>query len=401
MKTQQSEKGQVLVLILLGAVALFGFAALAIDLGQLFNARRNAQSAADSAALSAASASVDGLNVVNAGLGTAAINGFDNNGTTNTVVINNPPTGGTPYDGDDEYFQVIIWEEVAPIFGHFIFLGSQETTVSAIARVTSANAMSAGNAVHALSVSGTAVELNGNTTINITGGNIFSNGGGVKNGGSGKVRVYSGGILIAKDNGWVCNGCNTQTVQPQAQDTGIDPQWVNDVPAPYCPTKNETHNGVNYYYYPSGISSGMTLQPGIHCVKGDIKLSGNGANLTGKNVLIVMLTGGMKNTGNSNFDVHRANSIIDKNGNQYGGMLIYAPKTNTNVFAIGGNGNAIWSGTILAPGAACELGGTSSTKAIRSAVICNTVKIHGNPDFNLTYLQPENYQLPPTIALIN
>ena len=52
--SQRNEKGQVLVILALALVALFGFAGLAIDGTRVYEARRQNQSTADSAALTAA-----------------------------------------------------------------------------------------------------------------------------------------------------------------------------------------------------------------------------------------------------------------------------------------------------------------------------------------------------------
>ena len=56
-----AEKGQALVVIALAAVALFGFVALAIDGSAQYSDRRNAQNAADTAALAAALEKVNEL----------------------------------------------------------------------------------------------------------------------------------------------------------------------------------------------------------------------------------------------------------------------------------------------------------------------------------------------------
>jgi len=50
-----SEKGQALILIAMGAIALFSFAALAIDGSMAFSDKRHAQNAADASALAGAS----------------------------------------------------------------------------------------------------------------------------------------------------------------------------------------------------------------------------------------------------------------------------------------------------------------------------------------------------------
>ena len=59
-QTQLKEHGQALVVIAIAAVALFGFAALAIDGSMVFSDRRHAQNAADTAALDAALAKTRG-----------------------------------------------------------------------------------------------------------------------------------------------------------------------------------------------------------------------------------------------------------------------------------------------------------------------------------------------------
>ena len=50
MKTNRSEKGQAFVLIIVAIVAIFGFAALAVDGGNVYAERRRAQNAADASA---------------------------------------------------------------------------------------------------------------------------------------------------------------------------------------------------------------------------------------------------------------------------------------------------------------------------------------------------------------
>ena len=72
MKPKSSEKGQILIVIALAVVVLFGFAALSIDGSRAFSDRRNAQNAADAAAFAAALAKVRGNDYVNAAAARAA-----------------------------------------------------------------------------------------------------------------------------------------------------------------------------------------------------------------------------------------------------------------------------------------------------------------------------------------
>ena len=54
-KTIKTERGQALVMIVLAAIGLFAFAALAIDGSIIYSDRRHAQNAADTAVLDAGS----------------------------------------------------------------------------------------------------------------------------------------------------------------------------------------------------------------------------------------------------------------------------------------------------------------------------------------------------------
>jgi Flp pilus assembly protein TadG len=86
------ERGQALVIIALAIVGLAGMAGLVIDGGNIFLDRRNAQNAADSAALAAALARVQGnKNPQATAIGSALQNGYNNDGVTNTVKIHQRP----------------------------------------------------------------------------------------------------------------------------------------------------------------------------------------------------------------------------------------------------------------------------------------------------------------------
>ncbi len=54
MKIRSNEKGQIIVILALGMVAILAITALAVDGSLLYNQRRNDQNTADSAALAGA-----------------------------------------------------------------------------------------------------------------------------------------------------------------------------------------------------------------------------------------------------------------------------------------------------------------------------------------------------------
>jgi len=130
-----SEKGQALILITLAAIGLFGFAALAIDGSAVFSDRRHAQNAADTAALDAALAKVRHGNWETEGLQRASSNGYNNNGTTNDVVVYNPPVDGA-YQGNIQYIQVKIRSDVKLSFARIVGWHKMTNRVQAVARAS-------------------------------------------------------------------------------------------------------------------------------------------------------------------------------------------------------------------------------------------------------------------------
>lgn len=115
--------------ILLAILLIAAFVVLSIDGGQVYADRRNAQNAADTAALAAALARIKEQDYSTAALERAANNGYNNDGITNTVQVVSPPITG-PYAGGKEYIQVIITSRVRTnLLGY-----EQENTVTAVAR---------------------------------------------------------------------------------------------------------------------------------------------------------------------------------------------------------------------------------------------------------------------------
>ena len=77
MKHKSTEKGQVLIIIALAAVVLLGFSALAVDGARVFEDKRHAQNAADTAALAGALAQQKEEDITTAALARATSNGYD------------------------------------------------------------------------------------------------------------------------------------------------------------------------------------------------------------------------------------------------------------------------------------------------------------------------------------
>jgi uncharacterized membrane protein len=147
MNQHSKQRGQVLVLIVLAIAAIFGFAALAVDVGRAYSERRQAQNAADAAAYAAAFARTQSRNYQDAARYSLRLNSYDdadlgpNPAADMDVQVYNPPISGkysvsTETIRPIEYFQVFIRRKVDPVFSQFVYNGPMEVTVEAIARGT-------------------------------------------------------------------------------------------------------------------------------------------------------------------------------------------------------------------------------------------------------------------------
>ena len=135
------EHGQVLVIGALLATALLGLVGLIVDAGLLYAERRQAQNAADEAALAAAVEIRYGgsdEDAIAAALENAAANNYDNNGSDNTVTVNVPATQGD-YADDDRSIEVIITQtNVKTFFIHALSPSSAEVGGRGVALLSGA-----------------------------------------------------------------------------------------------------------------------------------------------------------------------------------------------------------------------------------------------------------------------
>ncbi len=180
MYKKQSEKGQVLIIVAFGLVALLGLTAVAVDGGKAYSNRRSAQNAADSAALNAALAWVRDRDVSGAATGAAATGGYNN--ANSAVTVNNPPAVGC--DGTIPtlnpapsstvtYIQVIIRNTVPTYFGRIVGINQTNDCVDAVARATGgggSGGFGGGNGLMALKKTGVSLSFTGSGDVEVEGG---------------------------------------------------------------------------------------------------------------------------------------------------------------------------------------------------------------------------------------
>ena len=125
---ERDEQGVALVVVAFSMFMLMAVATLAIDGGLVHTDRRQAQNVADNASLAAAWAICEGRDPTAAALTTAAANGFDNDGVSNTVNVTDL--------GDNRALVEITGSRDAQ-FGQAIGTETLEVAAEAIAACTS------------------------------------------------------------------------------------------------------------------------------------------------------------------------------------------------------------------------------------------------------------------------
>lgn len=392
------ESGQVLVLVVLGMTALITIVALAVDGGNVFLDRREAQTAADSAALASALARVRGENFVQKAYEFAALNGYNNDGSSNTVQVFSPPIDGD-HVGDIEYIQIIITSRVDTYFGGII---GQDFIINRVSSVTRTKTPELTELIYGYAVVSLAPDsdcdnkksfwLYEEATLDITGGGVFINS---KNPdcallqqGNGSIRIRDGYPIT------IVGGASIQKPQlltPYPPSTG---RTSIPYPPPFMPPKvgcskdaeiSETGNSMSAgnwdedVFPPPDVHS---LNKGVYCVKDFI--IGDSQHISGSNVTFVV-DGELRWSGNAKIDLSSP-----KKGDR-AGLLIYMPIDNKKKVVLNANAHSSIQGTILAPGAWIHINGNESNKGFHSQIIGYRITVKGQSNVVIKYKDKENF----------
>ena len=427
-RSARDERGAVAIVVALMALALFGVAALVVDLGYARTEKRAAQNTADASALAAGNvlftcpaASAATCSPSNAPPNyTAAVQAakayaLKNGGVTAAEWTTCTDTSKLPTTFGTQCISFQVTPSVARIrvkvptrdldtaFAKAI--GVDQVQVSAFARST----LKRGGA----SECGLCI-LGSNTLHDVQNGDVTVQGAG----------IHFNGSVSVSTNGLIATGAGAAiTVQGTA--SGPLSQYIPDpttgVPAIIDPL-------ADYLAQPAGISSMTTktnpctqgpgkysgynfpnslctLQPGTYVITGQWAFSGN-AGLAGTGVTL-FFTCGTTTTPTACNAPGQAGGWLDFSGNgamtitapltgPYQGMAIWYDRLNTSDLRATGNGAQTYSGTIYASSAKYRFNGNGCAQALRALIIVKTLELNGtNACLTSNYTQSTNTQIPP------
>lgn len=433
---KKTESGQIIIILVFGLVAMLGFAALAVDGGQLFSEQRTAQNGADNAAMAGAQAICQGTDPNAAALASALSNGYDNNLTSNTVTIHRPPTSG-PYTGDNEYIEVLINSKRQTFFAQLVYTGPFEVTSRAVARCRlsfdyAVLALTSRNDVRGL-------EIIGAGDLSVIDGGIMSN----STHPTQSLYVQDNGAIVTGEvihatGGVACAGtCNPppEGGMPYVPDplASLPPPAVQPQPAQSTPDASATcttsggHPGLAANF--NGNKT-ITLNPGMYCyIRGDSGIDyilnpgiyyidgqnsgGYGievladSSVAGSGIMIYMSpnAGRVYMYGNANVNLSACRSSNPGawcvgSLAMYSGMLFYADRSYTKTVSMIGNAHWDAVGTIYASSSTLDLSGNGVDNNLSSMIIANTVRLGGSSNTLVNYDPGLNITPPTTVSLV-
>lgn len=398
---RQKPRGQVLIIVTLALVAIIGVAGLAIDGGNAFVDRRNAQNAADAAALAGAVIRINtpGGDWVGAIYSSAAANGYNNDGVTNTVEVFSPPRAG-PYSTNIEYVEVVITSRVRTYFARILGRTENINIVSAIVRTKPAvvKPLLGGNAIVSLAPTSEcgknmAFRVYEEATFEVSGGGVFIN----SNNKNCALTQEAGGSIYMryKDPILIVGGVsihNPRRISPVVK-VGASPI---SYPPPFfmpeidCKQSAQINEDLTSMspgswsgkFPPVGVTH---LYKGVYCLESGFVVNKND-QLFGDDVVFVMDGGDFVINGEANIQISAPSE------GKYQGLLIFVPMENKTRVVLNGGVSSEFSGTILAPSSNILVKGNESKRGFHSQIIGYHIALSGDNNVVVVYDPKENYK---------
>ncbi len=394
-----SERGQALILIVFAIVALFGVTALVVDGGNAYADRRQAQNAADAAALAGALGRLNGENWVESILAVARQNGYNNDGVNNIVEVHSPPISGT-YAGNVQYIQVRITSNLRTYFASVVGFPTIKNVVETIARSKPAEWRPMFNGAAVVSLApvsdcgdNKAFWVHSESTLDISSGGVFVNSNNpdcaLIQQASGSIRLQSG-QTIRVVGGWHIDKPQLLTPFPPIQTPQVSYPPPFYMPKPGCAGREAlisadgstmSPGSWGDVFPPPGVTN---LQNGIYCLSGDFVM-GTGQSLQGGGVLIYMESGQMKIQGGAQLNLNPPSK------GPYAGLLVYQPQENHNLMVLYANAESAIVGTFLVPGAGIRFKGNDSRFGFHSQFVALSIDADGNSNIVINYVPDRNY----------
>lgn len=390
--TTAGELGQALILSIFAMVALLGFAAIAIDAGYGYASKSEMQRGSDAAVVAAAQVLLAGGSIsdaTDAAKEWAAINGYDDAAPDTVVTVNIPPQYGL-HEGDSDFVEVIIEDEVDTFFARVLGRTAWEIKARAVAGITTYDRPYGIIALNETVCR--SVEFNGNISVNIEGGGIFVNSSCPTD-----ALYANGSVTVITDVNDVVGGWQTVgpvTLEPTPTKAGKIEDPLAGVPVPVppagptrpCPPGSGPPGTIiiqpGVYNCSMSLGGNRTYNflPGDYLITGGIRVSGSARANFGAGVYTLRgiglhLTGtGEINAEGVTFYIDQGSVNLTGTGDMnldaptsgpYAGVMIFQNRGNANQVDARGTAFSDGYGTVYAKAAKIRIVGTADTNNVR------------------------------------
>lgn len=376
----RDQSGSYTILIGLLMPVLIGTAGLGTEVAWWLYKHKNMQSAADSGAVSAATA---GTNLNSEANSITASYGYANGANNVAITVNQPPSTGN-YTSTPQAVEVIVSQPQPRLLSALFGSGPVLVTARAVAIPNPGS-----GCVLALDPSANpAVTVQGSSKLNLVNCNLYddSNGGSALNvGGTASVSANQVGVVGGVSGAssiTATNGIRTgmrAVADPYANVTPIMPtgcDYTNKLMV-----KGTTTLSPGVYCGDVVVNAGatLTLNPGIYYFNGaNLSVAGN-ATITGNGVTLVF-TGSGNNWGSANIGSNANVSLTAPTLGVTAGIAIYGDRKMPvgTTFSLTGGGTQNFAGAIYLPKAALSYSGGNGTSTSCTKIIADTISFSGN-----------------------
>jgi hypothetical protein len=401
-------------MVALSMPVLIGVTALGLDAGVLYVQRRQAQTAAEAAALAGAWTIKNG-GTFSAAQTAAVAAGSQNGITVSAAQVTQPQTG---------YIAVSATSTKPKLFSALWGAGNMSATASATARAanTSSGSSSSGAPYSTYSIllldktAASGLYVVGSASLTATGGGIQVNSNAAAVPYTSSAFYLTQGTVTAPSitvvgTTWVQPyGGGVVSPTPSAGSVVMDP-LANASPPISAPslsaaqalgtyTNYSTGNGNTYTmnpgYYSGGVNIGastVTMKSGTYYLAGGNFYVANNATVTGTGVTIYLSPTAITNNAtypesNAAVSVQSASSVTlsAPASGTYAGLLFYVDPANSAAVQFGNNPQLNLTGTLYAPSSQVDVTGFGGqTVTVGTQIIADTMRVENNAKVNTPY----------------
>ncbi len=374
------QSGSYVLVVALMMPVLLGSAGLGTEAVWWLYKHKNMQSAADSGAVSAATA---GSNIIAQANSVAASYGYVNGANSVAVTVNQPPSAGN-YTTASQAVEVIVSQSQPRMLSSLFGSGPVVITARAVAVPNAGTGCVLGLDPTASST----VSVSGSNNLNLINCNLYSNSNAAPSlnvSGTAKVSANQVGVV-----GTVSGASNiTATNGIKTGMRAVTDPYANVTPTmpTYCDYNNKmqvkgtTTLSPGVYCGDISVNAGatVTLSPGIYYFSGaNLSVAGN-ATITGSGVTLIF-TGSGNNWGSATIGSNANVTLTAPTSGTTQGIVMYGDRRMPvgTAFSLEGGGTQNFGGAIDLPKAALKFSGGNGTTTSCTQIIADTITFTGS-----------------------